>query len=138
MIFYMTDFTSNHKVIAGSPRSFGVVIAIVLFIIGFYPIIDGDAIKIYPLLAGVIMLFIGMAFPKLLSTPNRLWFKFGLFLGGIVSPFVMAIVFFLTITPVGIIMRLLGTDVLRLRRSKNLSTYWIKRPNPIGPMKNQY
>ena len=74
-----------------------------------------------------------------LSTPlNKLWFKFGMILGAIISPIVMGVVFFLVITPIGIIMRIMGKDLLKKRYDKKKATYWILRDKPVSTMKQQF
>ena len=75
---------------------------------------------------------------KLLTPLNKLWFKFGMILGAIVAPIVMGLVFFLVVTPVGIVMRILGKDLIRKKLNKNNKSYWIKREKPIGTMKKQF
>ena len=76
--------------------------------------------------------------PRALSSPNKLWFKFGLLLGSIVAPIVMALIYFVTILPTGLIMRLLGKDLLKPKLDKNAKSYWIERTEPVGSMKNQF
>jgi len=73
-----------------------------------------------------------------LELPNKLWFKFGMLLGSIIAPVVMALVYFITVVPTGLIMRLLGKDLLKQKLDKNAKSYWIKRSEPIGSMKNQF
>jgi large-conductance mechanosensitive channel len=85
-------------------------------------------------------IFLSLAFlaPKILTIPNKLWFKFGMLLGSIISPIVMALVYFLTVLPTGLIMRLLGKDLLKQKIDKNAKSYWIERPEPMTSMKNQF
>ena len=75
---------------------------------------------------------------KLLTPLNKLWFKFGMILGAIIAPIVMGVVFFLVITPIGIIMRIMGKDLLKKRYDKKKETYWIKRDKPVNTMKKQF
>ena len=75
---------------------------------------------------------------KLLTPLNKLWFKFGTILGAIIAPIVMGVVFFLAITPIGIIMRIMGKDLLKKRYDKKKETYWIKRDQPVRTMKKQF
>ena len=76
--------------------------------------------------------------PKVLIFPNKLWFKFGLLLGSIIAPIVMAIIYFITVVPTGIVMRLLGKDLLNQKLDINAKSYWIERTDSIGSMKNQF
>jgi hypothetical protein len=85
-----------------------------------------------------IFLLLALLAPRILSSPNKLWFKFGLLLGSIVAPIVMALIYFVTILPTGLIMRLLGKDLLKPKLDKNAKSYWIERTEPVGSMKNQF
>ena len=76
--------------------------------------------------------------PKILSVPNKLWFKLGLALGGVVAPVLMALVYFTTVVPIGLIMRLMGKDLLRQKLNKNAKSYWIERNAPMGSMRDQF
>ena len=98
----------DHKdVKIGSNRSFGIVFFIVFLLISTYPLLKDENIRLWSLIISIIFLFLGLLNSNLLSPLNKIWFKFGLLLGKIVSPFVMGIIFFLVVTPIGIIMRLL-------------------------------
>ena len=120
-----------------SNRSFGIVFFVVFLIIAFYPLINEESIRIWSLVISLIFLFLGLMNSKLLTPLNKVWFKFGLFLGKIVSPLVMGIVFFLVVTPIGLLMKLLGKDLLNLKK-KNVETYWIEKTEPKSKMKNQF
>ena len=120
-----------------SNRSFGIVFFVVFLLIAIYPMINQDEPKLWSLLISFIFLALGIINSKLLTPLNRLWFKFGLFLGKIVSPIVMGFIFFLVVTPTGIIMRLLGKDLLNIKKS-NQKTYWIHKNNKNNNMKNQF
>ena len=110
---------------------------IVFLLIAFYPLIyDGD-IKIWSLILSLIFLILGLVDSKILTPLNKVWYHFGIFLGKIISPFIMGIIFFLVVTPIGLIMRLLGKDVLNLKYNDNQS-YWIERNGPKSKMKNQF
>ena len=128
----------DHKdVKIGSNRSFGIVFFIVFLLISTYPLLKDENIRLWSLIISIIFLFLGLLNSNLLSPLNKIWFKFGLLLGKIVSPFVMGIIFFLVVTPIGIIMRLLKKDLLNLKFNKN-NTYWIKKSDPKSKMKNQF
>ena len=121
----------------GSNRSFGIVFFIVFLIISVYPLINSGELKLWSLIVSIIFLVLGLVNSNILNPLNKLWFKFGIFLGKIISPFVMGIIFFLVVTPIGIFMRLLGKDLLKLRYNKNQS-YWIEKNGPKSKMKNQF
>ena len=120
-----------------SNRSFGIVFFIVFLIISVYPLINSGELKLWSLIVSIIFLVLGLVNSNISNPLNKLWFKFGIFLGKIISPFVMGIIFFLVVTPIGIFMRLLGKDLLKLRYNKNQS-YWIEKNGPKSKMKNQF
>jgi hypothetical protein len=121
----------------GSNRSFGIVFFIVFFLISIYPLVNSESIRIWSLIVSLIFLILGAINSKLLSPLNKVWFKFGLLLGRIISPIVMGIIFFLVVTPIALLMRLLKKDLLNLKFSKN-NTYWIEKSGPKSKMKNQF
>ena len=121
----------------GSNRSFGIVFFIVFLIIGLYPIINNENLRVWSIIISLIFLSLGLINSKLLNPLNKLWFKFGILLGKIVSPIIMAIIFFFDVTPIGILMRLLKKDLLNLNFSSNKS-YWIEKNEPKSKMKNQF
>ena len=125
------------KIKISSNRSFGTVFFIVFFIISVWPILNDENIRIWSLVISVIFLGLGLINSSLLTPLNKIWFKFGIFLGNFISPIVMAIVFFLVLLPTGIIMRILRKDILNLKYSSK-STYWIEKQKYKSTMKNQF
>ena len=125
------------KIKVGSNKSFGIVFFIFFLIISFYPLINDQGIRIWSLILSSIFLILGIQNSRLLTPLNILWFKFGILLGRFVSPIVMGLVFFLVVTPTGIIMRLFKKDLLKLKKN-NSNTYWINRPDSKSDMKNQF
>ncbi len=121
-----------------SPKSFGIVFSVVFLIVGLYPLINSEDLNIWAIIISAIFLLLALVVPQVLAFPNKLWFKFGILLGSIIAPIVMALVFFVTVLPTGLIMRLLGKDLLKQKLDKNAKSYWIKRTEPIGSMKNQF
>ncbi|MDC0417074.1 SxtJ family membrane protein [Candidatus Pelagibacter sp.] len=121
----------------GSNRSFGIVFFLFFLIIATYPLINGNEIRLWSLIVSIVFLFLGLINSKILNPLNKLWFKFGIFLGKIVSPLVMGIIFFLVVTPIGLLMRLLNKDLLNLKFNNNTS-YWIEKTDPKSKMKNQF
>ena len=120
-----------------SNRSFGIVFFVVFLLIALYPLTYAGEIRIWSLIISIIFLILGLLNSKILAPLNKIWFKFGILLGKIVSPLIMGIIFFLVVTPIGFIMRLLGKDVLNLKYNKNKS-YWIEKNGPKSKMKNQF
>ena len=121
----------------GSNRSFGVVFFVVFLLIALYPVINNGEIRIWSLITSIIFLILGLLNSKLLNPLNKIWFKFGIVLGKIISPLIMGIIFFLVVTPTGLIMRLIRKDILNLRYNQN-SSYWIEKKGPKSKMKNQF
>ncbi len=120
-----------------SNRSFGIVFFVVFLLIALYPLTNSGEIRIWSVIISLIFLILGLLRSKILNPLNKLWFNFGIFLGKIISPFIMAIIFFLVVTPIGLIMRMLGKDVLNLKFDKTKS-YWIEKDGPKSKMKNQF
>ena len=120
-----------------SNRSFGIVFFIVFLLIALYPLTYNEEIRVWSIIISLIFLVLGLLNSKILTPLNKLWFKFGILLGKVVSPLIMGIIFFFVVTPIGLIMRLLGKDVLNLKYNKNKS-YWIEKSGPKSKMKNQF
>ena len=127
----------NYEKNKSSNRSFGIVFFLVFLLISFYPLIKDGDIRLWSLIVSFIFLILGLINSKILTPLNKIWFKFGILLGKIVSPIVMGVIFFFVVTPIGFIMRLLGKDVLNLKYNKNKS-YWIEKNGPKSKMKNQF
>ena len=120
-----------------SNRSFGVVFFILFVLIALYPLLKGNDLRIWSLLISFVFLILGVINSRILTPLNKLWFKFGLLLGKIVSPIIMGIIFFIIVTPIGVIMRLLNKDLLKLKYNQQ-NSYWIKKTGPKSKMKNQF
>ena len=121
----------------GSNRSFGIVFCLVFLIISIYPLAGQGEIRIWSLIISICFFILGLINSVLLSPLNKLWFKFGIFLGKIISPLVMGMIFFVVVTPIAFLMRLLGKDLLNLKFN-NKNTYWIEKKEPKSKMKNQF
>ena len=134
----MSEIASHVSTEQSSEKSFGVVFSIVFLIVALYPLINSAGLRIWALVVSIIFFLLAFLAPKILVLPNKLWFKFGLLLGSIVAPIVMAFVYFVTVLPTGLIMRLLGKDLLKQKLDKNAKSYWVKRSEPMGSMKNQF
>ena len=120
-----------------SNRSFGIVFFIVFLLIALYPLTYSQDIRIWSVIISIIFLVLGLFNSKILTPLNKLWLKFGIFLGKIISPIIMGIIFFLVVTPIGLLMRLLGKDLINLKYNNNKS-YWIEKKGPKSKMKNQF
>jgi len=128
---------NKNQIKISSNRSFGIVFFIFFLIVSIYPLIKGGEIRIWSLIVALIFLILGIINSNFLTPLNKIWFKFGIFLGNFVSPIIMGIVFFLVVTPISIILRLLGKDILNLKKN-NKRTYWINKSEPKSKMKNQF
>ncbi len=120
-----------------SNRGFGIVFFVLFLLISFWPLIDGQSLRIWSLALSLVFLLLGLLNSRLLTPLNLIWVKFGEVLGRVIAPIVMAVVYFIVITPIGLFMRLIGKDLLNTKYSKN-SSYWIKREKNIGSMKRQF
>ena len=120
-----------------SNKSFGIVFFVVFLLIAIYPLTNGGDIRIWSGIISFIFLVLGLLTSRILTPLNKIWFKFGIILGKIISPVIMAIIFFLVVTPTGLIMRILRKDLISLKKS-NKNTYWIKKNTQMTTMKNQF
>ena len=128
---------NKNKIKISSNRSFGVVFFVIFLIISIYPLINNDSIRVWSLIISTFFLIFGLKNSTILTPFNKLWFKFGLFIGSFLAPIVMAVVFFLIITPISLIMKFFGKDVLNLKKNK-LKSYWIDKDGPKSKMKDQF
>lgn len=134
----MTDMSNHTSIERPSEKSFGIVFSIVFLLIAGYPLIDAAGIRIWSFVVSLSLFLIALLAPRILALPNKLWFNFGLLVGSFVSPFAMGLIYFSTVLPTGLIIRSLGKDLLKQKLDKNAPSYWIKRSDPMGSMKNQF
>lgn len=132
---------SHRPVVAASNRAFGSAFSVMLLLISLWPWLrHGENIRFWALAASLIFGIVALFAAQLLHPFNRVWFKLGLALHALISPIIMAVLFYGAVTPMAVVLRLMGKDLLNLHYSKN-ATYWISRA-PSGPeagsMKNQY
>jgi hypothetical protein len=120
-----------------SNRSFGLVFFVVFLLISIYPLLHGQNLRFWLLIVAIIFLALGLLNSKILTPLNKIWFKFGLLLGSIVSPVIMSIIFFFVVTPISFVMKILGKDILNLKLNNN-NTYWVEKSGPKSKMKNQF
>jgi hypothetical protein len=122
----------EEEIKVSSDRSFGIVFTLVFLVVGIWQVLAEKPLGWYFFASAILFFIVAIAFPSLLGPFNRAWFKFGLLLGQVVNPVILGLVFFLVVTPMGIVRRLLGKDSLHLKPKPNLKSYWIDR-NPAGP-----
>ena len=130
--------TGSIKVDQSTEKNFGVVFAVVFALVGGYLWWSSGELTWWPFAVAAVFLVLAYAKPSLLRWPNLLWFKFGMLLGSIIAPIVMALVYITTLVPMGLFIRLTGKDLLHIKFNRNASSYWIDRDNPMQPMKNQF
>ena len=127
-----------NKIKISSNRNFGLVFFAVFLIVGIWPLTSGESIRIWSITISVIFLILGLMNSKLLTPLNKLWHKFGIILGIVIAPVVMGIVFFLVVTPIGLVMKILNKDLINKKYDKKIKTYWINRDKNVGSMKKQF
>ena len=121
-----------------SNRSFGLLFFVVFLILGFWPIKNSNTINYYFLFISLTFLILGLNNSKILTPLNKYWIKFGEILGIVIAPIIMALVYFAILTPISLIVRLFGKDLIGLKFYKNKKTYWIKRKKHLGSMDKQF
>ena len=121
-----------------SNRSFGVIFFIVFLVLGLWPLKNSGNPNLYIIGISGIFLVLGILNSKILSPFNKAWIKLGEFLGAIMAPIVMALIYFVVLTPISLIVRIFGKDLLELKFLKKKETYWIKRKKNLNPMKKQF
>lgn len=137
----MSETHGNVEIKGSSDRSFGLVFTAVFVIVGLLPLLGDGQIRIWALIVAALILAISFIRPTLLAPLNLIWFKFGMLLGKVMTPIVMGLLYFVTITPIGLIMRAVGKDPLRTKLEPEAETYWQKRDtesNPLSSMRDQY
>ena len=135
----IVDFSQHQIDKVGSERNFGLVFAVVFALVGLWPILGGNGMRIWALAVAAVFALLAFVRPSVLRPLNLAWFRFGLLLGRIVSPVVMALIFFVAVTPTALVMRMFGKDVLQLRFDREAKSYWIGREDdPATSMKNQF
>ena len=118
-------------------RSFGILFFIVFLLIAIWPVINSEPIRIWSIIISILFLILGITNSKILTPLKRGWIKLGEILGKVVAPIIMGFIYFIIITPIGILMRLFGKDLLNIKFNKEKS-YWIKREKNINTMKRQF
>lgn len=121
----------------GSNRSFGIIFFIIFLIISLWPLLNGNGVRIWAVSVSLIFLILGVLNSKILTPLNKIWFKFGILLGNFVAPVIMGVIYFLIVTPTGILVRFFNKDLLYLKKN-NKNTYWIEKNDKNNNMRNQF
>ncbi len=121
-----------------SNRSFGLLFFVVFIILGLWPLKNGNDINYYLITISAIFLILGLIDSRFLSPLNKAWIKLGEILGLIIAPIIMAIVYFFFLTPISLIVKVFGKDLLGIKFNKKIDTYWLKRKKNLGSMRKQF
>ncbi len=131
----------DNEVQGSSDRAFGVIFGVVFTLIGLWPLLHGERPRWWSLVVGWTCLLLAFVRPQTLSPLNQFWLKVGRLLQRVMTTVVTGLLFYTAVTPTGLLLRLFGKDLLRLRRGPNATSYWIERRSP-GPapesMRNQF
>ncbi len=136
----MSDVSAHTEVEMGSERSFGIVFAVVFAIIAFWSVIfHGGPVRLWALAVAAVFLVLAFVAPQVLKPLNRLWFKFGMLLSKIIGPIAMGLIFFITVTPIGLIRRRKNPDPLNQELDPNAESYWVIRDTEMpSSMRKQF
>ncbi len=118
-------------------KSLGLLFFFVFIIISFWPLLNGGNVRIWSIVIAIIFLTLALVKPQILNPLTKLWIKFGELIGKIISPIVIGLIYFVILTPIGLLMRIFNKDLLNLKFSKE-SSYWIKRETKLNSMDKQY
>ena len=119
-------------------RGFGILFFFLFLLIGLYPIYKGLTPNLYLVILSIPFLILGLINSKILTPLNKAWVKLGEILGLVIAPVVMVVIYFVVLTPISFIVRIFGKDLLGVKFSKKIQSYWIDRKKNLGPMKNQF
>jgi hypothetical protein len=134
----MAYFRSCLEEQSTSEKSFGIVFSVLFLLVGIYPLTDGESARLWALCMALVFITLAYLSPKALSVPSKLWFKLGMVIGSVSAPIFMMIVYFTTVVPTGLVMKLLRKDLLRRRLDRNAKSYWVRRIQPLGSMRDQF
>ncbi len=135
------ELTRDQHIEGSTDRAFGLVFAGVFILIAGWPLLHAQTPRWWAVVVSGGFAAIALLRPALLSGLNRQWTKLGLLLSKVVSPIALGILYYGVFVPVGVVMQLIGSDPLHLKRDAAAPTYW-RRRDPPGPppdsMTNQF
>ena len=134
----MLEITHSEKITKSTEKNFGIVFGTFFLILGIYIFFFLNSTNFIIFLISIFFYLFSFFYPKIFTIPNNIWHKFGLILNKITSPIIMGIIFYLVVTPTGIIMKILRKDLLKQKLIKSKKSYWIERKLPVESMKNQF
>ncbi len=120
-----------------SNKFFGLIFCFIFLLISFYPIINGGNIRVWALIISLIFFVLSSFFSVYLTSLKIIWIKIGTFIGLFISPLIIAVIFFLVVTPISLLLKLLNKDILNLRFNGD-NTYWRERKNYTVNMEKQF
>ena len=126
------QYERDEQVKGSSDRTFGIVFFVVFSLVTLWPVLFGNPVRWWTAPFAVIFLGLALLAPQVLAPLNRAWTKLGLLMHRVVNPLIMGLLFFVAVTPMALVLRLLGKDLLRLKRDPDAASYWIER-KPPGP-----
>ena len=118
-------------------RSFGILFFIVFLIIGLWPLLSGEILRLWSVILSLIFLLLGFINSNLLTPLHKAWIQLGITLGKVIAPLVMLVIFFAIVTPIGLLLKIFGKDLLKIKKNKLAKTYWTLREN-IKSMDRQF
>ena len=121
-----------------SVKSFGILFFIVFLLIGLWPKISGEELRLWSVITSFIFLILGLINSKILNPLNKYWIKLGELLGKIIAPIVMMIIYFIIVTPIALLLKIFKKDILGLKLDTKVDSYWVQKEKDLGPMKNQF
>ena len=123
--------------ILNSEKKFGLLFFFLFLIIGLWPLLKGNEIRVWSLIISLFFLFSAMLSLKFLIPMNKLWIKFGEQLGKFIAPVILSFIYFFILTPIGLFMRIIKKDLLNLNFSKQNSS-WVKRQKSFSKINKQF
>jgi hypothetical protein len=121
-----------------SAKSFGILFFLIFLFVGLWPLLENKDLRLWSIIISVFFLTFGLFIPKILIPLSNYWIKFGEILGKIIAPIVMLGIFLLVVTPMALLLKVIGKDILNLKFKKKAISYWLVRKKNLGPMKNQF
>ena len=134
----MLENKSHFRINYPSEKKFGIFFSIIFFIIAFYPFYFNQSVNFFSLIVCFILIFLTLFFPRVLIIPNKLWTKLGIFLGFIVSPVMMFLIFVITFFPIGLFVKLFKIDLINMNYVKDSDSYWVERKNKMESLKKLF
>ena len=134
----MSENNQNIEIKIGSEKGFGFVFSVFFLVVALFPLLLNNEIRVWALLIAILFFLLANIIPKVFIIPNKLWFKLGLALGGLVAPIIIGFIYFFIVLPTSLIMKLIRKDLIGIKKQDKAKSYWISRNETASSMKNQY